>query len=71
VLAAADAAATARWVDGVLVVARLGVTKRDEARAGHGQLTNVGVRTLGVAVWGPVDTVPSLGFYGYHDPAAR
>jgi non-specific protein-tyrosine kinase len=71
VLAAADASATARWVDGVLVVSRLSVTKRDEARAGYEQLKNVGARILGLAVWGPMDTVPSLGFYGYHDPSAR
>lgn len=71
VLAAADAAAANRWVDGVLVVARLGVTKRDAARAGHQQLKNVGARILGLAVWGPMAAATGLGFYGYHDPAAR
>jgi polysaccharide biosynthesis transport protein len=71
VLAAADAAAANRWVDGVLVVARLGVTKRDAARAGHQQLKNVGARILGLAVWGPIAEATGLGFYGYHDPAAR
>jgi receptor protein-tyrosine kinase len=67
VLATADAAAANRWVDGVLVVARLGVTKRDAAHAGYEQLCNVGARILGLAVWGPMDTVTSRGYYGYHD----
>ena len=66
VLATADAAAVNRWVDGVLVVARIGVTKRDMAHAGHEHLCNVGARILGLAVWGPMDTVTSRGYYGYH-----
>jgi capsular exopolysaccharide synthesis family protein len=71
VLAAADAAAAARWVDGVLAVARLGVTKRDMARSGSEQLRNVGARVLGVVVSGPMDTTAARGYYGYHDPDAR
>ncbi len=70
VLATAEAAAATKWVDGVLVVARIGVTKRDAARAGHQQLQNVGARILGLAVWGPMDTVSSRGYYGYHDSAS-
>jgi Mrp family chromosome partitioning ATPase len=70
-LAAADAAAVSRWVDGVLVVARVGASKRDAARAGHEQLLNVGARILGLAVWGPVGTVATRGYYGYHDSATR
>jgi succinoglycan biosynthesis transport protein ExoP len=65
VLATADAAAATRWVDGVLVVARLGVTRRDSAAAGHQQLENVGARTLGLAVLGSMDTVSTRGYYGY------
>jgi receptor protein-tyrosine kinase len=69
VLAAADSAATTRWVDGVLVVTRLNVTHRDAAAAGRQQLLNVGARILGLAVVGPLSTSTSLGYYGYHDPA--
>ena len=65
VLATADAAAATAWVDGVLVVARIGVTRRDAARAGHEQLHNVGARVLGLAVWGPIDAVHNRGYYGY------
>ena len=71
VLAAADAAAVARWVDGALVVARLRVSNREAMRAGHAQLMNVGARILGLAVWGRMDTAASRGYYGYHDSAAR
>jgi len=70
-LAAADTAAAARWVDGVLVVAHLAVTKREAASAGREQLKNVGARILGVTVWGSMETANQVGYYGYHDPAAR
>jgi capsular exopolysaccharide synthesis family protein len=69
VLATADAAAVNRWVDGVLVVARLTVTRRDAAHAGYEQLRNVGARILGLAVWGPMDTVSTHGYYGYAHPS--
>jgi capsular exopolysaccharide synthesis family protein len=65
VLAAADAAAVTRWADGVLVVARVGTSRRDSSRAGHEQLKNVGARILGLAVWGPVDKLAAHGYYGY------
>jgi capsular exopolysaccharide synthesis family protein len=71
VLAAADSAATTRWVDGVLVVTRLNVTHRDAAAAGRQQLLNVGARILGLAVVGPLSTATSLGYYGYHDPSKK
>jgi capsular exopolysaccharide synthesis family protein len=64
-LAAADAAAVVRWVDGVLVVVRMGVSRRDAAGAGLEQLQNVGARILGLAVWGPIDAVRVGGHYGY------
>ena len=64
-LAAADAAAVARWVDGVLVVVRVGVSKRDAARTSCEQLRNVGARVLGLAVWAPADSVAAHGYYGY------
>lgn len=68
VLATADAAATTRWVDGVLVVSRLGITRRDAARAGYEQLHNVGARILGLAVWGPMSSAVGHAYYGYSDP---
>jgi capsular exopolysaccharide synthesis family protein len=64
-LAAADAAAVARWVDGVLVVARIGVSKRDAARAVCEQLRNVGARILGLAVLVPLDGAAAHRHYGY------
>jgi polysaccharide biosynthesis transport protein len=70
-LAAADAAAVTRWVDGVMIVTRVGTSRRDSARTGHEQLLSVGARILGLAVWGPVDTAATRGYYGYHESAAR
>jgi capsular exopolysaccharide synthesis family protein len=65
VLAAADAAAVARWVDGVLVVARVGVSRRDAVRAGREQLRSVGARILGLAVIVPADSIAAGSYYGY------
>jgi capsular exopolysaccharide synthesis family protein len=65
VLATADAAAVTRWVDGVLVVARVGSSRRDAAHAGCEQLRNVGARILGLAVWGSIESVVTRGYYGY------
>jgi len=71
-LAVADAAATARLVDGVLMVARANVSTRDAARRGREQLANVGVRVLGVALWGLEETAASGGYYTYyHKPPAE
>ena len=49
-LAVADAAAAARWVDGVLIVSRAGLTTRDAARKSRTQLENVGARILGIVL---------------------
>ena len=51
-LAVADAAAVARWADGVLMVTRGGVSTRENARKGQEMLEKVGARVIGVAVWG-------------------
>ena len=51
-LAVADTAAVARWVDGVLMVTRGGVSTRESARKGREMLEKVGARVIGVAVWG-------------------
>ncbi len=51
-LAVADTAAVARWVDGVLMVTRGGVSTRENARKGREMLEKVGARVIGVAVWG-------------------
>jgi polysaccharide biosynthesis transport protein len=64
-LAVADAAAVARWVDGVLVVTQAGVSTRDAARKSRDQLNNVGARILGVAVWGLEDNVNRSGYSEY------
>jgi len=51
-LAVADAAATARWTDGVLVVTRAGVSTSPAATNARDILDKVGARILGVVVWG-------------------
>ncbi len=51
-LAVADAAATARWTDGVLVVTRAGVSTHPAAANARDMLDKVGARILGVVVWG-------------------
>lgn len=51
-LAVADAASVAGLVDGVLMVTRIGKSKRDDATAARGTLDNVGARIIGSAVWG-------------------
>lgn len=71
VLSAADATSLVRWVDGVLLVARLGVSKRDAARASHAQLENVGARITGLVAWVPSGTDAAGGYgtyYGYATP---
>jgi capsular exopolysaccharide synthesis family protein len=66
VLAVADAAALARLVDGVLMVVRIGMSKREDARAAREQLENIGARILGVAVWGLTDGSAAVRAYsGY------
>jgi Mrp family chromosome partitioning ATPase len=63
-LAVADAAAIARWVDGVLIVTRGGTSTRDAATKGREMLEKVGARICGVAVWGLEEGASARG-YGY------
>ena len=65
VLSTADATALVRWVDGVIVVARMGLTTRDSARAGGEHLRKVGARILGLAAWGFSDGVDTHSYGGY------
>lgn len=65
ILAVSDPAVVAQRADGVLLVAQVGVTKKDEARKARAQLDKVGVRVLGVAVLG-VDPLGAAG-YGYYN----
>jgi succinoglycan biosynthesis transport protein ExoP len=64
-LAVADAAAIARWVDGVLMVTRGGTSTREAARKGREMLEKVGARIIGVVVWGLEQAGSGKG-YGYH-----
>ncbi len=64
-LAVADGAAVARWVDGVLLVSKGGQSTREAARKARELLENVGARISGVVVWG-LEGGASGGGYGYH-----
>jgi capsular exopolysaccharide synthesis family protein len=66
-LAVADAAAIARWVDGVIMVTRGGISTRDAARKGRETLDRVGARVVGVAVWGLEESGGGGGYGSYHD----
>lgn len=66
-LAVADAAAVARWTDGVLMVTRGGTSTRDAARKGREMLSKVGARTVGVVVWGLDEAGMSRGYGYYYD----
>jgi capsular exopolysaccharide synthesis family protein len=66
-LAVADAAAIARWADGVLMVTRGGVSTREAARKGREMLEKVGARIIGVAVWGLEETAGGKGYGYYYD----
>lgn len=63
-LAVADSAAIARWVDGVLFVTRGGTSTRDAARKGRELLDKVGARSVGVAVWGLEQNSSGYDYYG-------
>jgi capsular exopolysaccharide synthesis family protein len=63
-LAVADAAATARWTDGVLVVTRAGVSTHPAAENARDILDKVGARILGVVVWGLDESRGGRGGYG-------
>lgn len=52
ILAVADAAAAARLADGVLMVTRIGLTRREDAVRTRRQLDGLNARILGLAVWG-------------------
>jgi len=65
-LAVADAAAAARWADGILLVTRGGVSTRDAAKKGREMLEKVGARIVGVAVWGLEEAGSGRG-YGYYN----
>jgi capsular exopolysaccharide synthesis family protein len=65
-LAVADAAAAARWADGVLMVTRGGSSTREAARKSREMLEKVGARIAGVVVWGLTDSASGRG-YGYYD----
>jgi capsular exopolysaccharide synthesis family protein len=66
-LAVADAAALARWVDGVLVVTRGGTSTREAAKKGREMLEKVGARVSGVAVWGLEESAGARGYGYYYD----
>jgi non-specific protein-tyrosine kinase len=67
VLAVADAAAMARWVDGVLMVSRGGISSRDAARKGREILEKAGGHLAGVVIWGLSESGGggAYGAYGY------
>ena len=64
-LAVADPAAVARWVDGVLMVSQAGVSTRDAGRKALELLQKVGARIIGVVVWGLDESRGSGYGYGY------
>jgi succinoglycan biosynthesis transport protein ExoP len=63
-LAVADAAATARWTDGMLIVTRAGVSTHPAAANARDILDKVGARILGVVVWGLDESHGGRGGYG-------
>lgn len=64
-LAVADAAAVARWSDGVLMVSKGGESVRDAAKKARELMENAGGRISGVVVWG-LESEASSGGYGYY-----
>ena len=65
-LAVADPAAVARWVDGVLVVTRGGTSTRDAATKAVELLEKVGARIIGAVVWGLPEVGASKAYGYYH-----
>lgn len=63
VLAVSDAAAVARWADGVLIVNRANVSTREATRKAREILDKVGAHIVGCVIWG--FEVGSAGGYGY------
>ena len=64
-LAVADPAAVARWVDGALMVSQAGVTTREAATKAMELLEKVGARTIGVVIWG-LDEQKAVSGYGHY-----
>jgi capsular exopolysaccharide synthesis family protein len=73
-LVAADSSALVRWADGVLLVARGGVSTRQAAKEGREMLEKVGARSIGVVLWGvkegPASAQGAYGAYTAHDPGS-
>ncbi|TLM80135.1 MAG: polysaccharide biosynthesis tyrosine autokinase [Actinobacteria bacterium] len=76
VLAVSDAAALARWVDGVLMITRAGSSTREATRKAREMLEKAGARLVGCVVWGlepgggPNAYGGAYAYYGgyyYHD----
>ncbi|MCE5192180.1 MAG: polysaccharide biosynthesis tyrosine autokinase [Actinomycetia bacterium] len=64
-LAVADGAAVARWVDGVLLVTKAGESTRDAGKKAAEMLGQIGARVIGAVVWG-LESSAAGGGYGYH-----
>ncbi len=64
-LVLADAAATARWADGALVVVRANKSTRASSRRMVEQLRNVGSRIFGEVMWGLSESVAPGGYSNY------
>jgi capsular exopolysaccharide synthesis family protein len=65
-LAVADPASVARWVDGVLMVSKVGGTTREAASKAMELLGKVGARVIGVVIWGLDETKAGSAGYGYY-----
>jgi capsular exopolysaccharide synthesis family protein len=64
-LAVADAAAVARWADGVLLVTKAGFSTRDAGKKAIELLGKVGAKITGVIVWGLDEARLGSTGYGY------
>jgi len=64
-LAVADAAAVARWSDGVLMVTQAGTSTREAGKKAVELLHQVGAKITGVIVWGLEESKSGSSGYGY------
>ncbi len=64
-LAVADAAAVARWADGVLLVTQAGVSTREASKKAMELLEKVGAKITGVVIWGLDEAKAGSAGYGY------
>lgn len=64
-LAVADAAAVARWSDGVLMVTQAGTSTREAGKKAVELLNQVGAKITGVIVWGLEESKSGSSGYGY------